>query len=331
MTKEELIKKLQDIEWEDFEVKKASSELPKNIWDTVSAFSNTAGGWIVLGVSQIGKKFEVTGVNNPEKIEQNFTNTIRAEKFNVKIAFTVKKYNFGDKSVILFYIPLSDKKPVYYGSQVNTFIRSGSGDQRATKDEIDAMYRNQSFGTITEGIIQDSNISWLDDNSLLQYREYIQRNNPEHSYNKFSKVEFLSKLRILVNENITYSGLLFFGIGDRIQSIFSDFRIDYFEIPGTSYSDASTRYLFRLPEQENIWQYYFAIYNRLSRQIELPFRLNPDGTSSTVYPYLEAIREALVNLLQHTDYFSKMRPRVRVFFDRIEFLIQERFQNLLIV
>ncbi|MBS6237810.1 MAG: hypothetical protein KH897_05360 [Bacteroides sp.] len=42
MTKEELLHKLTDIEWNDFEVKSAQTELPKNIWETVSAFANTS-------------------------------------------------------------------------------------------------------------------------------------------------------------------------------------------------------------------------------------------------------------------------------------------------
>ena len=78
MTKEELVARLRDIEWDDFEVKAAKSDLPKNIWETVSAFSNCSGGWIVLGVKQSGRIFEIVGVDNIEKLEQDFFGTLRS-------------------------------------------------------------------------------------------------------------------------------------------------------------------------------------------------------------------------------------------------------------
>lgn len=40
MTKEELLDRLNDIEWNDFEVKEASGGLSGSMWETVSAFSN---------------------------------------------------------------------------------------------------------------------------------------------------------------------------------------------------------------------------------------------------------------------------------------------------
>jgi predicted HTH transcriptional regulator len=61
MTKEELIQKLSEIEWDDFECKAAQDKLPEDVWETVSAFSNTSGGWIVFGIKQRGKQFEIQG------------------------------------------------------------------------------------------------------------------------------------------------------------------------------------------------------------------------------------------------------------------------------
>lgn len=101
---------------------------------------------------------------------------------------------------------------------------------------------------------------------------------------------------------------------------FADFRIDYFEIPGTSYANATNRYTFRISEMENIWECYLAIIQRLRLYADNVFvGINQMGVGIEESPKLDALREALVNMLMHADYFSPMKSRIRVFTDRIEF------------
>src|SRR3989338_4939779 len=100
MNKQELIEKLQDIEWEDFEVKEAQSEVPKSSWESVSAFSNTAGGWLVFGVKKSGKEYELLGIKNSEKISHEFLGVLRSgNKFNKKIISKAKKYLITGKNI----------------------------------------------------------------------------------------------------------------------------------------------------------------------------------------------------------------------------------------
>ena len=145
MTKEELIHRINDLEWYDFEVKEAKSELPKSIWETVSAFANTSGGWIVLGIRQVSRDFIISGVDNIEKLEQDFLGTIRSQKFNAPIDAQISKFDIDGKKVLAFHVASSPQKPIYFNNPQNTFIRFGSGDQRATNAEITAMFRKISF------------------------------------------------------------------------------------------------------------------------------------------------------------------------------------------
>lgn len=54
-------------------------------------------------------------------------------------------------------------------------------------------------------------------------------------------------------------------------------------------------------------------------RIDKPFNLDNMGFAKENYPYIDALREALVNMLMHADYFSPMKSRVRIFSDKIEF------------
>ena len=61
-----LIEKKED---ERVEFKRASSELPDNIWETYSAFCNTDGGTIVLGIrEEKNTRYSIEGVANAHKL-----------------------------------------------------------------------------------------------------------------------------------------------------------------------------------------------------------------------------------------------------------------------
>lgn len=321
MTKEELIERLADIEWDDFEVKEALNKIPENVWDSVSSFSNTSGGWIVFGVKQNGKRFEIQGCNNGEKTETDFLNTLRGgQKFNCKIFPECKKYVVDGKLVLAFHILSSPLKPVYYNNPINTFIRSGSADRRANEVEIAAMMRDQAFGTKSDTTVAGTSFDDLNIASIEAYRNRIRRENPACPYNSDAPTQqFCTEIGILKDGCLTYGSLLLFGKRTSVIRHCSNFWIDYLEIPGTSLADANVRYTFRMPDQENLWEYYQVLISRLRLHVNAPFTAGQDGYSPDDESELYALREGLVNLEAHSDYFSPMHPTIRVFDDRIEF------------
>ena len=73
------------------ECKKAMTEVPKSLWETYSAFANTIGGLILLGVNEhrnetvMAKRYEIVGVEDAQKILADFWNTINSDKVNANI------------------------------------------------------------------------------------------------------------------------------------------------------------------------------------------------------------------------------------------------------
>lgn len=323
MTKEELLQQLSKNEWDDFEVKEAQNDLPKSIWETVSAFSNTSGGWIILGVKEKrnngSSQFEICGVLNPEKIEQNFIGVLRSQtKFNVHISVSAQRFIIDKKVVLAFYIPVSLNKPVFFNEYKNIFIRTGSGDQRASDFEVNTIIREQEFGIRSEREVPETSFDDINPSSLDTYRNCLRYDNPSLSYNDLSDKDFCKKIGILTKqERLTIGSLLMFGKRDSVVGICPNFWIDYIEIPGTSYNDASRRYTFRLQEQDNIWESYQLIYQRLRNHVDNPYNPQPNGVAPDDETLLYCIREGLVNLCAHSDYFSPAHPTIRVFTDRI--------------
>jgi predicted HTH transcriptional regulator len=53
--------------------------------------------------------------------------------------------------------------------------------------------------------------------------------------------------------------------------------------------------------------------------VDVEYHLGSEGFALDLSPGFDALREALVNMLMHTDHFSPGCPRIRIFTDHIEF------------
>jgi len=78
MTINQLKKILQADEWNDIEFKEARNAVPKSTYETVCSFANTHGGRLVFGVSQKDENFIISGVDAPDKIQNDFLSALHA-------------------------------------------------------------------------------------------------------------------------------------------------------------------------------------------------------------------------------------------------------------
>ena len=101
MTKEELLLLLERSEWNDVEFKKAQRGVPDDAYKTVSAFSNTGGGWLVFGVQDTHGVYEIVGVIEVDKVQNDFLSALRSgNKFNHIICVDEHLIEHGDNKVI---------------------------------------------------------------------------------------------------------------------------------------------------------------------------------------------------------------------------------------
>ena len=89
----------------DVEYKAAKGGLPKSLWDTYSAFANTQGGTIYLGITERVDSLQAHGLEKPQDLLKQLWDTVNNPS-------KVNKNILTNQSVTLIPVPDDDSKVV---------------------------------------------------------------------------------------------------------------------------------------------------------------------------------------------------------------------------
>ena len=301
------------------EAKKALGGLPKSIWETYSAFANTLGGIILLGVEEAAdKSLRVAsgGLPDPAALINEFWNIINnPKKVSVNILSDKDVYvqAVDGKNIIVIDIPRAARsyRPVYIdGNPVTgTYRRNGEGDYRCTQEEYRTMVRDASVRTADMLVLEEMDLSVFNAESIDSYRKRMHLSRPNHVWETLNDEDFLLRLGAVGiggdgKKHPTTAGLLMFGNEYCITREFPAYFLDYQE-----QYDESLRWTDRIVSSSgdwsgNVYDFYFRVYRRLTQDIKVPFAME-GGVRVDDTPVHQALREALANCLVNADYYGR--------------------------
>ena len=205
------------------EAKKATGGLPQSLWPTYSAFANTDGGVILLGVAENADgTLNAAGLVNPEKLVSEIWNNLNNHnKVNINILTNndVQITDVDGRRIIMITVPRATRleRPVYINNNHNdTFRRNGEGDYRCTEEEVWAMLRDKAVKTQDMLVLENMDSSVFNYETVAAYRNRLKITRPDHVWENLADNEFLYKLGAIGlgddrEKHPTAAGLLMFG------------------------------------------------------------------------------------------------------------------------
>lgn len=321
---------------EILEFKECKEKLSSSFWETYSAFSNTDGGIIVLGIkdNHNGGVGEIVGVSNPSAMKQEIFNTANSKDKVSYNSFENDDIEIVEVETNSYIIIVKVKKvdiqyrPVYLNKNIQrAYTRRGEADQLLTEVAIKSYIISSTHNLDAELLPETYTIDDLNRDSIIRYRELIQDDISSFSDDN---EQFLLSLGVLRKDRkdhnkikLTKGGLLFFGHYNSILDCIPHFHLDYFEIDRNSearWEDRVSTGDMQYPDL-NIFDFYRIVYDKLTSTLKSKFLLDEKGELRIDYKHnlRIAIREALVNSLMHAQYDIDFPVKITSYKEHIEF------------
>ena len=295
-----------------FEAKSAPDGIPPDFWETYSAFANTFGGRIVLGISE-GEdgSLYATGVRDPKKMVKVLWDNLNNPRFvncNILTEGDVRIEECGDVTLVAVDVPAADRRrrPVYIRNSMNsgTFKRNDEGDYHCRIDEIKQMIRDSGDDSQDDTVIETMDMDCFDDATLGRYLTELSSIRPGHPWARIDRGQFLQLSGAAVEAggilHPTVAGLLMFGKVNCIRRAMNGYFLDYRE------RSTEERWDLRIHSNSgdwsgNVYDFVTEVMTRLSLKIGSKFEMRGYTNTNGSDTYI-AVREAVMNGVIHADY-----------------------------
>ena len=300
------------------EFKRARGGVPADFWPSYSAFANTDGGTVILGVREKDGKCEVEGLPDVEKTMADIWNAVNnAEKISANVLFNESVYpvEVDGKWLVVVEVPRAERtvRPVFVGSDVfkGTYRRNGEGDYHCSRETVEGMIRDKCAETADNCVLDELTIADLDADSIRRYRMYFSQLRSGHVWSGLADDGFLMKIGAAARGrdgkvHPTLAGLVCFGDFNEITNVLPYFFLDYRE-----HLSPDVRWTDRVCSGDdnwsgNIFDFFFRINQSITAGVKVPFKIASDNvTRDDDTPVHKALREVLANALIHADYHGR--------------------------
>ncbi len=311
----------------EIEAKKAASSLPKGLWKTVSAFANTAGGLILLGVDE-EDEFAVSGVADPKKLA-DAVGTLCSEQMEPTLRPSIAFHKVDDKDIVSVEIPevATNQKPCFFeavGMNNGSYVRVGDSDRRLTAYEVEVMLSSRGQPREDEEPVPGTDAGDLDNESVQAFLARLRETRP--AFGSLDDDSILRRVKVLVPDDagsehvLSLGGLL--ALGEAPQDRFPQLDITFVAYPTESGEplQSGERFLDNAtvegPIPVMVRDVLVAIRRNMKRRATIS---GPGRADRWEYPEA-ALREAVVNALVHRDLSPSARGtqvQVEMYPDRL--------------
>jgi ATP-dependent DNA helicase RecG len=291
----------------DVEAKASETALPKSVKETLSAFANTGGGVLLLGVAE-ADGFKVVGVSDPAKIASDLGSAC-ANEVDPPLRPVIKQLQVEGKWVIVAEVNELETslKPCFVlsrGMTRGSYVRVHDGDHILSSYEVQLLLSNRGQPKHDTEPVMEARVADLDDGLLASYVSRVRDL-------RSTATRGLTDEQILTRHNLareidgtlhpTIAGLL--SLGRHPQQFFPQLMVTLVVYPTVTGPDLDSgeRFIDNVAVEGPIPVMARDALAALKRNMRRRSRVVGIGRADT-WEYPEAaLREAIVNALVHRD------------------------------